>query len=436
MKLSILLGLLLTIVNFAHATNTPDRPNINVDAINCVCQMGKVSMGASCERTCADTDTNYPLFMGEAESNNTHSLEDWCYKAMSNQDPLPSCWLEVFDGVKNTTKDIDVSNNSYTSSLVGLKYNQTYVAKLISSTGARSNAFQFRFKTVPMLERAITTDKVNRYQCGSRSGDTSDSGSMSKVWYVNYNYNEMFTPSPLSRSNEFFYCHDRTVYGPHDRFEFPRLGQQYAYKIWSPYDVNFIDFDQDGKPDINNKLESYISNTWGLNYSLDLFQHLELSRGPQDGLTSIGYFLYPFYDRSTGRNICIGSKEYQGSDPLYVALGHALRSPTEKVYLASGEAIYDDNGYPAPDDLIVIRESELNKLWYYFNNTVAYAGSTEASYRHQLYFNWPFDFTNPLLKRADQRRYKLIYPSEIGLPIEGDYRTRDKSFGCIPQRTE
>ena len=86
----------------------------------------------------------------------------------------------------------------------------------------------------------------------------------------------------------------------------------------------------------------------------------------------VGYFMIPFINTTTGEGFCPKQENYNGNDPLFRVLKDYIGVDTEGVYLAEREslAVTNDSGIPeeARQDILIIRETLLKKIWFYYEN--------------------------------------------------------------------
>jgi hypothetical protein len=97
-------------------------------------------------------------------------------------------------------------------------------------------------------ELSITS--VNQYTCKK-----SDSGVKNYFYYI-----ERYAPQAVQYDG-LFLCHDVSQYGRNDSALIPRLEtRQAVFSFWDSHDDRFFDNDQNGKMDVDDKINELIVN--------------------------------------------------------------------------------------------------------------------------------------------------------------------------------
>ncbi len=410
--------------------NRPDRPDITINRNPCVCLAGEninISDG-ECTKVCQKNITTRPVLFADFSGLATLSLNDWCFKELSNRHYAPSCWLSVFDGDQELQLPVSVGKNGITAELGGLKYKKTYIVRLVSTTGANSSTDQIYLLRKGQVDRPIKVTTTSRYSCATRSGAIGQPDTYSIPIYWNYQYSDMDYPMHLPNASDFMFCHDREIYGNNDSLLFPRLGLQRSYEIWSLSDPLFFDLNSDGVPDINDKLEERLLYDWNMEIKLDIFKELKFQRGVFERNVKLGYYLIPFVDPETGDGHCPTTADFKGQNPIYNVLAPYIGVDTEAIYFARSPSLVDTNGNEVSEDTLVLSKRELSRVWYTIQNGQVIAADDLMAKTHQIFFNWPFDYKSPLVKKSSQRRFRLVsLLNESSGPVASD-----KRFGCVP----
>ncbi len=276
---------------------------------------------------------------------------------------------------------------------------------------------------------------MHRYTCIQRSGSYSggDNEYTSSV-RMHFNYNENSMPSSLPFGNRFLFCHDVQRYGENDNPLFPRLEDHRSNLIWSNQDPLFFDLNQNGKRDILDNINYDLEIAGHSPLRRDAFRAFQISTSPISTESTIGFYLRPFINNYTVQSFCPKSADYQSSNKLMQVLGKHIEVNTEALYRAKREPVilYDDNGnaIAAPDDFLYLSKSEIEKVWFYYENGAHYQVDPSTQHRKTLRFYWPIDIENPYVKKAAQKMYTIV-------PDDGAYNlATDKRIGCVPSLDE
>lgn len=426
----------------------------------CACKEGNRSIVNNCDQFCATkTQTETRLFgsvtLGPEVELNTQlgNLSNWCNIEI-NEVTGPSCVLEVFDGSNTSqiTIDIPAGSNTFSADISNLLENVTHVAKIVEVTsGASSDSFQI-YK-IPQDDGSTTINtplKIlpsSMYSCIFRDGTQGNDNTFNNAAKVHYFYASNSTPPPMPANNVFDICHDVNTYGTIDSPLYPRLElipQQMA--LWDFSDIRFADVNpQDGVSDINSLIEQRLLDEYNeARPGVALFGLLPWKNFPNaDVDPNLGFIMQAFIDPNTGRGFCPGQEEYNGSttDNLFRVLKEIIGVDTEGLYMSEREPIVipDGNGgfNLAPNDFLMIREGQLRKIWFYFENNQHFVPDEVTSSTKTIHFYWPPDETNPYVKKSYQQTYTVRAPEDLGQSgatsgLNTSIRPPDKRFACIP----
>ncbi len=434
----------------------------------CSCINGKPDITANCTSTCAGTNTTVATLSGsvtvtEQISLNTAfgspgTLSGWCTKEIDDGLVAPSCVLEVFDGSSTAQLPITVPNgsNTFSAVLTSLAFDKTYVARIVeagSGSGASSSSFQFKRKeqtddqTFP--DGPLKIMPVSQYTCVTRSGKIENGDDLfNNAARVHYYFPSSDEPTAMPPGNNFLICHDINLHGNTDSSLFPRLElipQHFA--VWDQSDIRFVDQNGDSQPDINTIVAQKLKEDHGVTQTTNIFSLFSWPNRPDSSATppNVGFFMTPWINPQTGRGFCPTDTEYNGTEPLFKVLKEVVGIDTEGIYLAEKEPELidiDEEGtaVQAPQDILIIREGLLKKIWFYYENGVYYTPNQTTAGQKTVRFYWPADTLNPHVKKSDQRLYTVRSPETIGAGgsstgLSSTLRPPDKRFGCVPALT-
>lgn len=430
----------------------------------CSCIGGKPDIINNCSSICAGTNTTAATLSGSVTVTEDISLNTafgspgtlwgWCNKEIDDGLVAPSCVLEVFDGSSTIQLPINIPTNSNTFNAVlsNLQFDVTYVAKIVeagSGSGAKSSSFQFKRKQqVPdqdYPDGPLKIMPVSQYTCVTRSGEVqSGQDIFENAARVHYYFPSSEEPPPLAPGNNFLICHDINQHGNNDSSLYPRLElipQHFA--VWDQSDIRFVD-QGNGQPKINKIISDRLLQEFGITQETSIFSLFSWPNRPDSNSTppNVGFFMTPWINPQTGRGFCPTDVQYNGSEPLFKVLKEFVGIDTEGIYLSEKEPeLIDvtDEGEPvqAPQDILIIREGLLKKIWFYYENGVYYTPNDTTAGQKTVRFYWPADPVHPHVKKSNQRLYTVRAPETIGAGgsrtgLSTVLRPPDKRFGCVP----
>lgn len=434
----------------------PDN-QVFIDSSFCACQAGKPISINDCAATCqSKTQTSLVLF-GKVTvgadilfNDVLGNLQNWCNVEIPGSDFVtPQCQLEVFDGISKNYLNMDVAGNSFQVNLDQLDFDKTYVAKIVetgSTSMVQSQAFQFRLKefvpesTTP--EGPLKIMPVNQYACVELARQP-DPESFTNHAKKHYYFAASNNPPSLPPNQELVKCHDKQIFGEADSPLFPRLDlipQHFA--VWDQSDIRFNDGDVDGTIDINEEVtQEFRDRTGSTDANLNLFTVFQWPNIPQIPEfknivnANLGFIMIPFVD-AQNRGECPTQEDYLGDNVLYQIIGEKVGVDTEGLFMAESEPILDTSG-ASTFDIIMVREGQLKKAWFYFENGQHFVPDAITAGSKTIHFYYPFDFNAPYVRKSDQLIYTVRFPDQIGKGgvqtgiVEG-IRPPDKRFACIP----
>jgi len=438
------------------------RPNnaIFIKKDFCSCVQGKKDIINNCDQFCATTNDQNATLHGsvtlgpEVELNEQlGNLSNWCTQEI-NELTGPSCVLEVFDGTNTSQLSIEIppGSNTFTSQISSLAFNKTYVAKIVEvGSGSNATSSNFQIYRVPQddgttpINTPLKILPSSMYSCIFRDGQQGQNNTFENAARVHYFFASNSTPPPMPANNVFDICHDVNVHGTIDSPTTPRLElipQHMA--LWDFSDIRFADTDVDGQPDINKLIQDRLLSEYNETRTVGLFGLLPWQNYPlAETNPNLGFIMQAFIDPQTGRGFCPGQEEYNGStgDNLFRVLKEIVGVDTEGLFMSEREPIIIPDGQGgfnlAPSDFLMIREGQLRKIWFYFENNQHFVPDEVTSSSKTIHFYWPPDEVNPYVKKSHQQTYTIRAPEDLGQSgatsgLNTSIRPPDKRFACIP----
>lgn len=429
----------------------------------CICLGGKSDTIADCTSFCSSkNDQTSKLYgsvtLGPEISSNKYlgNLKNWCTAEIPGEDLVsPSCTLEVFDGTSTTNltmDDIPVGGNSFSVNISTLAYETPYVATIVESqsgSNARSQSFQIYRKKAPDTSETPTGPlrimPVGQYTCLTRAGSTDETGNyFNNAARLHFYFPADNTPPALGPEKfPFLFCHDINRYGNFDSPEYPRLEHIPShFAVWDQTDLRFVDQNGNSRPDINETIEERLRTEYNISRTINIFSLFSWPNRPEvTTAPNVGFFMQPWIDGRTGRAFCPTQEQYNGNDPTFRILKEVVGVNTEGIYLSEKEpeSLTDDQGntVSAPQDVLIVRENVLKKIWFYIENGVKLIPDDITANTRTVNFYWPPDPANPLTRKSDQKLYTVRAPDSIGkggdtFGLTSTVRPPDKRFGCVP----
>jgi hypothetical protein len=401
-------------------------------------------------------------------------LKNWCtYQfVIQNEDGStetsgadPDCVLVYRDNENNENVlnvNISAGSNKVTAELnESFLYDRTYVLYLMeTSSGAKSDSIQVRRVSSmedPELLSPLKIEPLNGYTCITR-GYSADGNNIfyDTAFKLHYYYISSDEPPLVPAGSPDFFCHDINTYGPIDQRSFPRLELTPGiFSVWSMNDSRFYDRkidpeigDINGRTDIHDIIEDQMELEGNGPLLFNIFTEFSWFNFPGvngDGSSSptiLGYTMVPWIDESTNPaySYCPTSANYYGTNPTLRALRDVVGVDTEGLYVGVKEQeaiIIDGQIVQDVGDFILIRESLLKDIWFYFENGQHIEPSPITEGSKTMHFYWPPNTANPFIKNSDQRLYTVRHTSQLsveaGASNPDPLMPHDKKFACIPK---
>lgn len=445
----------------------------------CGCKDNKAITYGNCSSFCASKNTNgegilYATFnVTEAISLNSTfgSVKGWCENNLPDEESSPRCELRALDD-DGTTIPLDVktgsTNNSLTINIDKLSLDKAYVLTLVeNSSAAKSDSIQIiKFSTdIPLPTLGpLKNAPITQYSCihrppsvDSTTGDTY----YDAAFRVHFYFLPRVPPNPIPAGSDIV-CHDfmNPLYGAIDDILYPRLEQAAAiFNLWDTSDPRFYDNDGSGNDDVNDiiiqKAKSFgASNIPAATRFFEKFPVMSTSEQTEEAggnasvAKSMGYYMAPWIDQTTFRSYCLNSTHYNSSNPLFKAMRDVIGVDMEGMYVGvkAPETVFDRNGNPfqAPDDFLLIRETDLKQVWFYMKNGVPTVPTDAIVSSVPVFFYYPLNKASPFVKASTQKIYQVKGAAELNNEtvdqggnnssgISTNYPPHDRKIGCIPK---
>lgn len=436
--------------------------NIFVNRDYCGCQSGKKIVTNNCDAYCSSKSIATPTLFGSvslgpdvANGENLGSLERWCNAEIGDGGVAPSCVLRVASsgGSLDLNLTIPSNGNTFEVNISTLSKNIPYTAKIIeigsNTNSASSDSFQFMLidntTTTSTTQGPLWLMPISQYTCYTRVGadgtgtlsDTYTNGARQHFYFASNDQ-----PVTQPPGSNFLICHDPNV-SENDSPLLPRLELvPQAFTLWNRADPRFRDLDGNSKADANDLVQKKLLDEFGITQEISLFNEFSWPNGPQSTGTppTHGFYMQAFVDPNTGRAKCPKQEDYEGTDFLFRALREIVGTDTEAIYTAEREPkiLIDQEGNAsnAPADYLLIRESVLKKIWFYFENNLPIVPDDITINQKTILFYYPPDTDDPYVKKSTQDIYIVRSADSLGQSGGSSSgtgnTTPDKRFGCIP----
>jgi hypothetical protein len=488
---------------------TPSRPTneINIVDDTCVCQNRATLSINSCATICAarGADTNATLIINTSPSAailndprfiagngiNVGTLNSWCNATIDDGRTDPACTVQIYNGantlVLSENLKFEQQNTISVTVPASLPDNTTYLGRIVESksgSNAKSVPFQFRLKrdlaTTTTVDSPLKIEPMTMYSCifrrFTKASENVTSSSYTFAFRLSMFDKLAKNPVPISDTSQLtIFCHDFQLFGKTDNSSYPRLESfSHIFSLWDSDDNRFTN--QGNGLEINNLIHRRILAEYG---QVDTQQYFAPFFGGSNGAryhpliqTSViqGYILTAFQDDSNGTAYCPNTTHYNSTEPKFKILKEIIGVDTEGLFMAvmtpvTYTSIATDAEPVTNVDLIYIRESIANQIWFYTERNssgvnVNIVPTTETSHTKNLKFYWPPDFSNPtgrtvasngsitFEKKLWQEEYQILTGEEAQILIESatgsnedggvaeipsTFRTSDKRIGCIPK---
>jgi hypothetical protein len=446
----------------------------------CICKDGKPISYGNCSTFCSTKNTSgaeilYANFNLSAEitlNDELGNLYNWCQKVIDTDTANPACAIQAKDELGNVTLINEVTVSSTSNSLTTnvqnlLSYDKTYVLTLIEKTsGVKSDSIQMiKFSqdmSLPILG-PLKNVPISQYSCIVKEFSQIDGNNIDNAYRLHYYFNPRLAPDPIPAGSP-VYCHDymNPLYGSVDKDGYPRLETiPGTFNLWDETDPRFYDNNGNTLIDINEAIVQKTKNFGAtIPSSSKFFYTLPWSNGPQFETTegtsastmkSLGYFMAPWIDQSTFKSYCLTNTHYNSTNALFKALRDYIGVETEGLYVGvkAAETLTnkDNETVTGVQDAILIRESDLKAVWFYYKNGVPTAPTEDNVASNTIYFYYPLNKTSPFVRSSTQKIFRVKSATELASGTSSStttpgstsggsttsYPPHDRKIGCIPK---
>ncbi len=451
----------------------------------CGCKDGKAITFGNCSSFCASKNTGgvamfYASFnLTEAITLNStlKNLNGWCNTNLPADTSNPKCVIKARDDENNELiLDVDATgaNNSISANMDKIPEDKTFVITLVEGTsGVKSDSIQIikyssdiAISTLGPLKNA----PITQYSCIKRppSVDQTTGDIFYDVAFrVHFYFLPRIPPQPIPAGSDIV-CHDflNPLYGAIDDILYPRLEEiPGIFNLWDTTDPRFYDNNNNGHDDVNDLIiqKAKYFGASGIPASTTFFVKFTGLSSPTPTNTnttttttttttasaqSMGYYMFPWIDQTTYRSYCLNSTHYNSTNPLFKAMRDIIGVDMEGLYVGAKapETVFDRSNQPyqAPDDYVLIRETDLKSVWFYMKNGVPTVPTEAIVSTVPVYFYYPINKASPFVKSSTQRIYQVKSAAELsgqnvqngGASASGtntSYPPHDRKIGCVPK---
>ncbi|MDC0254738.1 hypothetical protein OAK75_07565 [Bacteriovoracales bacterium] len=395
-------------------------------------------------------------------------LFGWCTAELADGVTSPSC-SAVFYASGEAPISVSLNKDSISGSSFkvllndSISYGKQYIMRLEvipPPTGLKSpvstslNFIRKKYAQNDLVMGPLKVMPIAQYSCLVRSGQYSNT--TNEFYYqnaarVHFYYSANRRPSNLSPGETTYTCHDFQLYGENDGPGLPRFElMSHHFSLWNAQDPRFQSLEGSESPKINSLIQNDLNELTGsTGNEINLFSKFDYAVKPasandENPTATLGYIMQPFINSKTNSPLCPTRAEYTSDTPLFKILGDYIGADTEAIYFAEREPVrylvQEEGKYTlkdTPTDVLLIRESQLKKIWFFYENGLPITADETASFNRSINFFWPPDYNYPLMKKAYQRVYTVKLPQNIGksassqTPVASS--SRDKRYGCVPK---
>lgn len=458
----------------------PIRPSnaITFKSDFCACKDGKPVSFGNCSSFCSGKGTagaeqlfaTFDITADIALNTSFGNVRGWCRNVISDDAPNPECKVEAKDSEGNIIEAPVLTfptTNSIVADITSLVQDKTYVLTLIEkSSGARSKPVQIikpAVETPISLLGPLKNAPISQYACIIRQfslDPLTQDPFYEKAYRVHFYFLPRFRPSKVDASNIF--CHDIVKYGIADEDGRERFEEKPGiFNLWDATDPRFFDNNGNGNDDINEVIAQKTKNFGGGTLSAGSKFFIKFSWPGSPTLSTdagnsantnpnqvIGYYMAPWIDQQNQfKSFCLNSTHYNSGNALFKAFRDVIGQDTEGLYVGekSPETIFNNQGQvvgTGVKDYILIRESDLKKVWFYMNNGVPTAPTDNNVANVAVYFYYPLDPAAPFIKKSTQRIYTVRGGTELSggntsssqtSGTTSTYPPHDRKIGCVPK---
>ncbi len=445
----------------------------------CGCNNGKTVTYGNCSTFCTTQNTegqetffaNFTV-TADISLSGLGSVHGWCTQTLEGDTSNPKCELEVKTDEGTVTSlevTVPVNTNSVKVDITSLPYDKTLVLTLVESVSkARSNSIQIvKYSPdigIPILG-PLKNGPISQYSCIVREFSTLDTTGdvfFTQMSRMHFYFLPRIPPNPVPPGTSNLICHDifNPLYGIIDDPLYPRLELiPGAFNLWDNSDPRFYDNNGNGSMDVNEIIIQKTKNFGGtLPATINFFAEFSWPGQPDlsedagnnnDSSQPLGFYMAPWIDQTNFKSYCLNSTHYNSDNSIFKALRDVIQVETEGLYIGqkSAEAVILSDGTVVAEggEYLLIRESELKRVWFYLNNGVPTAPTEENVANVAVYFYYPLNYNSPYVKTSTQRIYRVVGANEINSSSSSSsgatstngnptsYPPHDRKIGCIPK---
>ena len=463
----------------------PDK-EVFIQSNYCACDKDKAFIVNNCEAFCADKYMETPTLFASvkvgpliSENESLVNLQGWCKSELPNatetNDISPDCMLELFDGLSVTSLPITLTGaNSFTVDVSEMGQNKTYVAKLIAiPSNVTSTSFQLRAlnSSTEVDNTPLKIVPISQYSCIQRYAEVTKDKKYNylDIARINYYFPSNNNPPAMPPNSPTVVCHDVNKHGENDSPMYPRLELvPNVFSLWDKTDLRFFDAkgsssseggtSSNGKEDVNDQIQDRLLNEYNTTSDVNIFQLFKYNYAPTSAVKSSsggtgstgatsgtniiqGYYMQPWIDQDSKLGFCPTQTHFHSDIPIFRILKELVGVDTEAIYFAKREnlSITTSTGIvTANPNSIIIRESLLKKIWFYYENGQHLEPNDTIVGKKTIMFYYPpdEDFEDTYVKKSHQKIYILYHPTADTQDQTGTIRTDiippNKIFGCVP----
>jgi hypothetical protein len=445
----------------------------------CGCKDGKAVTYGNCNSFCSTKNTegvgllyaNFNVTEEISLNSGLGNLYAWCNTPLPDEEANPRCVIKAKDedGGEQILDVVGIAgSNSLTANIDKLSEDKAYVLTLVEQTsGAKSDSIQIvKFSAdipIPVLG-PLKNAPISQYSCIHRPpAPDEETGDIyyDAAFRVHFYFLPRIPPQPIAAGSDIV-CHDwlNPLYGVIDDILFPRLELiGGVFNLWDNTDPRFYDNNGNGNDDVNDIIIQKAKN-FGLSSSFSAATKFFIpfptmsttddneEAGNNNSAQSLGYYMPPWTDQTTFRSYCLNSTHYNSSNPIFKAMRDVVGVDMEGIYVGvkAPETVFDRDNNPiqAPNDFLLIRETDLKKVWFYMKNNVPTVPTDAVVSSVPVFFYYPLNPASPYVKTSTQRIYQVKGAVELNTSnvqeggnnaagISTKYPPHDRKIGCIPK---
>ncbi len=440
----------------------------------CACKDGKATSYGNCSSICASQTkdgierffANFTVTSDISLNSGLGNVNGWCTALLPGEDTNPKCVLEAKDEL-GTVVNLEIISPAGTNSISAVSENlpsdKTLVLTLVETvSGARSDSVQIiKFSadvSLPTLG-PLKNAPITQYSCLIREFSQDDSTGdifFDLAYRLHFYFLPRIPPTPIPAGNSNLICHDIQTQGPLDDDLLPRFEQIPAvFNLWDNSDPRFFDNNGNGFVDANELIIQKAKNFGAIIPNTTNFftpfiwpgaPELTSDAGNASTNQPIGFYMAPWIDQTTFKSFCLTSAHYNSTNILFRAMKDIIGVDTEGIYIGEKSAesvqLADGTFTTGEKDFILIRETDLKRIWFHIKNGVRTAPTDDNVANVAVFFLFPPNFDSPFVKSSTQRIFRVQSAAQLS-GVSGSTNTNagtastlsphDRKIGCVPK---